>query len=153
MSWRELVAVITHHPKQVSGVPKGKSKSKRRGYAVLLLYALELQNHSLFPTTTISFFFSQMAKSRNSAYGKAKPPSLTTKPSKNGSSSGSSASSPVSSVAPKTPADEGIEFFQSEVRSGETPIHVYDLRLDVDGGPHKDRSVESLCSLYQPFLI
>ena len=42
---------------------------------------------------------------------------------------------------PKTPADEGVEFFQSEVHSGESPIHVYELRLDPDGGPSKDLSV------------
>ena len=42
---------------------------------------------------------------------------------------------------PKTPADEGVEFFQSEIHPGESPIRVYDLRLDPDGGPSKDLSV------------
>ena len=42
---------------------------------------------------------------------------------------------------PKTPADEGVEFFQSEVHPGESPIRVYELRLDPDGGPSKDLSV------------
>ena len=41
----------------------------------------------------------------------------------------------------KTPADEGIEFFQSAV-SQATPIRVYELRLDSDGGPNRNASVE-----------
>ena len=41
---------------------------------------------------------------------------------------------------PKTPADEGIEFFESA--PSQEPIRVYELRLDPDGGPNKDRSVE-----------
>jgi glycogen debranching enzyme len=41
---------------------------------------------------------------------------------------------------PKTPADEGIEFFES-VRADDAPINVYELRLDPDGGPSKDLSV------------
>ena len=44
---------------------------------------------------------------------------------------------------PKTPADEGVEFFQAEVHPGESPIRVYELRLDPDGGPSKDLSVRS----------
>jgi glycogen debranching enzyme len=42
---------------------------------------------------------------------------------------------------PKTPADEGIEFFQAEVHSGESLIPVYELKLDPDGGPSKELSV------------
>jgi glycogen debranching enzyme len=45
-------------------------------------------------------------------------------------------------ATPKTPADEGIEFFQSALQ-GDSPIRVYDLRLDSDGGPNKDASVQS----------
>lgn len=41
---------------------------------------------------------------------------------------------------PKTPADEGKEFFLSERLEGEQPIRVYELRLDPDGGPNKQRS-------------
>jgi len=44
---------------------------------------------------------------------------------------------------PKTPADEGIEFFHAEVHPGEPPIRVYELRLDPDGGPSKELSVRS----------
>lgn len=44
-------------------------------------------------------------------------------------------------ATPKTPADEGIEFFQSATL-GDQPIRVYELRLDDDGGPVKDASVE-----------
>jgi glycogen debranching enzyme len=43
-------------------------------------------------------------------------------------------------TTPKTPADEAIEFFQSAVQR-DTPIRVYELRLDADGGPNKDASV------------
>ena len=43
-------------------------------------------------------------------------------------------------TTPKTPADEGLEFFQSTVL-GDKPIQVYELRLDADGGPNKDASV------------
>lgn len=50
-----------------------------------------------------------------------------------------SQSSPTPTT-PKTPADEGIEFFQSAARE-DTPIRVYELRLDFDGGPNKDASV------------
>lgn len=42
---------------------------------------------------------------------------------------------------PKTPADEGIDFFESALVAGEAPIRVYELKLDPDGGPSKDRSV------------
>ena len=44
---------------------------------------------------------------------------------------------------PKTPADEGLEFFESAVGKGEAAIKVYELRLDPDGGPNKDRSVRA----------
>ena len=46
------------------------------------------------------------------------------------------------SKTPKTPADEGLEFFESAV-VGDTPIQVYELKLDPDGGPDKDRSVSA----------
>ena len=49
--------------------------------------------------------------------------------------------SPITPVTPKTPADEGIDFFQAEVAIGEAPICVYELRLEPDGGPSKDLSV------------
>ncbi|KIK60308.1 glycoside hydrolase family 13 protein [Collybiopsis luxurians FD-317 M1] len=67
------------------------------------------------------------------------------------SSSSSSASSPIS--PPKTPADEGIEFFQSPVTSGEAPLRVYELRLDTDGGPRKDRSYIRLPPAYVPYIL
>ncbi|TFK32810.1 glycoside hydrolase family 13 protein [Crucibulum laeve] len=56
-------------------------------------------------------------------------------------------------TTPKTPADEGIEFFQSQVRNGECPIRVYELRLDVDGGPHKDRQYIRLPPAYTPYIL
>ena len=44
---------------------------------------------------------------------------------------------------PKTPADEGIEFFESAGRK-DAPIQVYELKLDPDGGPSKDKAVSKL---------
>lgn len=46
----------------------------------------------------------------------------------------------IAPTTPKTPADEGKEFFLSERSEGEQPIRVYELRLDPDGGPNKQRS-------------
>lgn len=42
---------------------------------------------------------------------------------------------------PKTPADEGIEFFEAASVPGERPIQVYELKLEPDGGPSKEKSV------------
>ena len=44
-------------------------------------------------------------------------------------------------VTPKTPADEGIEFFELASVDNKAPIRVYELPLDPDGGPNKDRAV------------
>lgn len=54
-------------------------------------------------------------------------------------------------ITPKTPADEGINFFQAEVSPGEEPIRVYELRLDPDGGPSKELSVRSWIHLQYIF--
>ena len=45
---------------------------------------------------------------------------------------------------PKTPADEAIEFFESIPSTDEEPIKVYELRLEEDGGPNKDRAVSDV---------
>ena len=52
--------------------------------------------------------------------------------------------SPTTPKTPKTPADEGLDFFESAIVQGEEPIKVYELQLDPDGGPNKDRSVSIL---------
>ncbi|GLB41961.1 putative glycogen debranching enzyme, glucanotransferase domain [Lyophyllum shimeji] len=67
--------------------------------------------------------------------------------------SSSPASHPTTPVTPKTPADEGIEFFESSSRPGEAPIRAYELRLDTDGGPHKDRSYIRLPPAYVPYIL
>ncbi|KAF8636427.1 hypothetical protein AX17_003609 [Amanita inopinata Kibby_2008] len=93
-----------------------------------------------------------MPKGRKSAYGRYKP--QLTIPSR--SASGSSSSTPVTPLTPatpKTPADEGIEFFQSQPTPGEEPIRVYELPLDPDGGPNKDRSYIRLPPAYTPFIL
>jgi hypothetical protein len=59
----------------------------------------------------------------------------------------SATSLPTSPTTPKTPADEGIEFFESSAKPGDSPIRVYELRLDPDGGPNRERRVRLSCSL------
>ncbi|KAH7885855.1 glycoside hydrolase family 13 protein [Phlebopus sp. FC_14] len=54
---------------------------------------------------------------------------------------------------PKTPADEGKEFFLSEICAGEQPVRVYELRLDPDGGPNKERSYIRLPPAYIPYIL
>lgn len=64
----------------------------------------------------------------------------------------SAGSSPTIAKTPKTPADEGIDFFESAIKHGETPICVYELPLEPDGGPSKSREV---CLRLQssPFIV
>ncbi|PFH46873.1 glycoside hydrolase family 133 protein [Amanita thiersii Skay4041] len=64
-----------------------------------------------------------------------------------------STSSPTTLVTPKTPADEGLEFFESQVMPGDAPIRVYELRLDPDGGPHESRSYIRLPPPYVPYVL
>ena len=52
---------------------------------------------------------------------------------------------PRTPKTPKTPADEGLDFFESAFKEGEPAIRVYELRLDPDGGPAKDKSVRLSC--------
>ncbi|KAK0218056.1 glycoside hydrolase family 13 protein [Armillaria fumosa] len=94
-----------------------------------------------------------MAKSRKTAQGKNKPTVSIPKRSKASPSTSPSSGSPVTPITPKTPADEGIEFFQADAVPGESPIHVYELRLDVDGGPHKDSSYIRLPPAYSPYIL
>ncbi|KAH8116274.1 glycoside hydrolase family 13 protein [Phellopilus nigrolimitatus] len=54
---------------------------------------------------------------------------------------------------PKTPADEGIEFFESAAVAGDAPIQVYELKLDADGGPSKDKSYIRLPPPYVPYVL
>lgn len=49
--------------------------------------------------------------------------------------------SPESTEVIRTPADEGLRFFESPASGTEDPIRVYDLKLEPDGGPSKDRAV------------
>ena len=60
----------------------------------------------------------------------------------------SAGSSPTIAKTPKTPADDGIDFFESAIRHGETPIRVYELPLEPDGGPSKSREVCNQVRLY-----
>ena len=52
-----------------------------------------------------------------------------------------SGSSPPTPLTPKTPAEEGLDFFSGALQPGEGPIRVYELRLSPDGGPSKDLQV------------
>ncbi|KZV99969.1 glycoside hydrolase family 13 protein [Exidia glandulosa HHB12029] len=60
---------------------------------------------------------------------------------------------PPSLKTPKTPADEAIDFFSSAVGDGEHPVQVYELQLDDDGGPNKDRSYIRLPPPYRPYIL
>ncbi|KAF9557321.1 glycoside hydrolase family 13 protein [Agrocybe pediades] len=94
-----------------------------------------------------------MAKGRKNAYGR---PKISIPRSKSSSRSSSFPSSPSPSTAPltpKTPADEGLEFFQSQVQPGDHPIRVYELKLDPDGGPSKELSYIRLPPAYTPYVL
>ncbi|KAF9525972.1 glycoside hydrolase family 13 protein [Crepidotus variabilis] len=56
-------------------------------------------------------------------------------------------------ITPKTPADEGLDFFEGAVAPGEAAIHVYELRLDSDGGPSKELSYIRLPPAYTPYIL
>ncbi|KAJ7245146.1 glycoside hydrolase family 13 protein [Mycena haematopus] len=93
-----------------------------------------------------------MPKNRKS--GKPKPSVSIPKPGASKSSLSSSQSSPVTPKTPKTPADEAIEFFESySVVQGDSPIQVYELRLESDGAPHKDRAYIRLPPAYVPYIL
>ncbi|QRV74089.1 4-alpha-glucanotransferase [Ceratobasidium sp. AG-Ba] len=53
---------------------------------------------------------------------------------------------------PKTPADEAIDFFESTER-GTKHIRVYELRLEEDGGPNRERSYIRLPPAYTPYVL
>ena len=55
--------------------------------------------------------------------------------------------SPQTPKTPKTPADEGIDFFESAISKEGQHIQVFELRLDPDGGPNKDRAVSTFSFL------
>lgn len=61
--------------------------------------------------------------------------------------------SPFTPVTPKTPADEGLDFFSSAVSPGQSPVSVFELRLDPDGGPNKDRQYIRLPPAYTPYIL
>ncbi|KAJ6518635.1 glycoside hydrolase family 13 protein [Mycena sanguinolenta] len=91
---------------------------------------------------------------KNRKNGKSKPAVAIPKRSGSKSSVSSSQSSPISPTTPKTPADEAIEFFESyAVAPGDTPIQVYELRLESDGAPHKDRSYIRLPPADVPYIL
>ena len=65
----------------------------------------------------------------------------------------SAGSSPTITKTPKTPADDGIDFFESAIRHGEAPIRVYELPLEPDGGPSKSREVCPGLLDQSPFMV
>ncbi|KAI5984314.1 glycoside hydrolase family 13 protein [Pisolithus albus] len=65
-------------------------------------------------------------------------------------------STPIDIAAPstpRTPADEGKEFFLSERSEGEAPIRVYEFKLGADGGPSKEGSYIRLPPAYTPYIL
>ncbi|KAG8949849.1 hypothetical protein FRC04_008152 [Tulasnella sp. 424] len=55
--------------------------------------------------------------------------------------------------APKTPADEAIDFFESAPLPGDAPIQVYELKLEEDGGPNKSKAYTRLPPPYRPYIL
>ena len=55
--------------------------------------------------------------------------------------------------AEKTPADEGIDFFESAIIPGEQPIRVYELKLSPEGGPEKNTSVRFHHAAYKLCIL
>ncbi|KAG9077449.1 hypothetical protein FS749_010656, partial [Ceratobasidium sp. UAMH 11750] len=53
---------------------------------------------------------------------------------------------------PKTPADDAIDFFESTER-GTKRINVYELKLEEDGGPNRERSYTRLPPAYIPYVL
>ncbi|KAG8736398.1 hypothetical protein FRC12_017623, partial [Ceratobasidium sp. 428] len=53
---------------------------------------------------------------------------------------------------PKTPADEAIDFFESTER-GTKYINVYELKLEEDGGPNRERAYTRLPPAYTPYVL
>lgn len=68
-------------------------------------------------------------------------PTIVTQNNNRISPASSAGSSPTITKTPKTPADDGIDFFESAIRHGEPPVRVYELPLEPDGGPGKSREV------------
>jgi hypothetical protein len=68
-------------------------------------------------------------------------PTIIIQKNKHASPPSSAGSSPTISKTPKTPADDGVDFFESAIRHGEAPVRVYELPLEPDGGPSKNREV------------
>ncbi|KAI0320874.1 glycoside hydrolase family 13 protein [Amylostereum chailletii] len=64
----------------------------------------------------------------------------------------SATSSPTSARTPRTPADEGIAFFESDSK-GDTPIRIYELPLEADGGPSKNREYIRLPPAVVPYIL
>ncbi|KAI0046033.1 glycoside hydrolase family 133 protein [Auriscalpium vulgare] len=81
----------------------------------------------------------------------AHPGTLTIPPA--GSASSSAASSPNTAKTPRTPADEGIAFFESDIGSSEGPVRVYELPLEPDGGPSKNREYIRLPPALVPYIL
>ncbi|KAI0033651.1 glycoside hydrolase family 13 protein [Vararia minispora EC-137] len=65
----------------------------------------------------------------------------------------SAGSSPSTAHTPRTPADEGIAFFESELKPGESPIRVWELTLEPDGGPSKDKEYIRLPPAVVPYIL
>jgi hypothetical protein len=92
-------------------------------------------NHSFFRTTTISFPMSSK-------------PSLSIPP-----PSESSFNPSATPKTPRTPADEALTYFTSPTTSTSSPVRVFELPLEPDGGPNKERSYVRLPPAYEPYVL
>jgi hypothetical protein len=52
---------------------------------------------------------------------------------------------------PKTPQNEGLSWFKSH--TGTQPLQVYELALEADGGPNKDRAVSCFPTARNPRFV
>jgi glycogen debranching enzyme len=80
-------------------------------------------------------------------------PTLTIPRNGHSSPSSSAGASPTIAKTPKTPADEGIDFFESSIKHGEAPVSVYELPLEPDGGPSKSREYIRLPPAVVPYIL
>lgn len=80
-------------------------------------------------------------------------PTLTIPSNNHSPPSSSAGASPTIAKTPKTPADEGIDFFESSIKHGEAPVSVYELPLEPDGGPSKSREYIRLPPAVVPYIL
>ena len=120
--------------KEVKSVAKDGSSSSSKSALAQPAAAASATVPAASPPTS-----SKPAASPAANTSSSKPTSIVMpKASKNGVVA---APSKDGSRTPRTPADEGIAFFEGPVGRTEGPIQVFELELEADGSPTKEKSV------------